>query len=91
MIKIHKEIFKEEFRAQAYSLSNDAEELCNIVVDICYNSNVSKKFAWDVCGDVIIRNLLRRNNYLVSYPVLDENGDIEFGGNKFKMISKEVR
>lgn len=89
--KIHKEIFKEEFRAQAYSLCNDAEELCNIVVDICYNSNVSKKFAWDVCGDVIIRNLLRRNNYLVSYPVLDENGDIEFGGNKFKMISKEVR
>ena len=87
--KIHREIFKEEFRSRAYGLCNDAEELCNIIVDICYKGNKSKQFAWDICGDVIIKNLLKNNDYSVAYPVPDENGDIEFGGDKFT-IKKEV-
>lgn len=88
--RIYRKIFKEEFKSLAYTLCNDAEELCNIVVDICYNSNKSKQFVWDICGDVIIRNLLKNNDYKFSYPAIDNDGDIEFGGNKFSMKGGRV-
>ncbi len=88
--KIHKKMLREGFKSQVYGLCNDAEELCNIVIDICYGTNKSKQFAWDICGDIIIQNLLKNNNYIVSYPVIDECGDIEYGGEKFSMLTKEV-
>lgn len=89
--KIHRQIFKEDFRNKAFALCSDTEELCNIVIDLCYkNSNDSKQFAWDICGDIIIENLLKNNNYKVSYPILDELGDIYFDGNSFSMVTVEV-
>ena len=89
--KIHRQIFKEDFRNKAFVLCSDTEELCNIVIDLCYkNSNDSKQFAWDICGDIIIENLLKNNNYKVSYPILDELGDIYFDGNSFSMVTVEV-
>jgi len=84
--QIHKQILTDDFKKRAYELCSNSDELCNIVLDICYKNNNSKQFAWDVCGDIFIDNLLRNNNYKYSYPVLDESGDIEFGGNKFSMI-----
>lgn len=86
-----KKMFGEQFKIQAYELCNDAEELCNIVIDLCYKNNNSKQFAWDICGDIIINNLLKNNNYSISYPILDSTGDIEFGGEKFSMITMEVK
>lgn len=83
--QIHKQILTDDFKKRAYELCNNSNELCNIVLDICYKNNNSKQFAWDICGDVIIDNLLRNNNYKFSYPVLNHSGDIEFGGNKFSM------
>lgn len=60
--------------------------LCNILLDICYeNSLISKRFVWDMCGDVIVNNLLERNNYAFYFPEQDENGDFEFGGIRFSM------
>lgn len=88
--KIHKQIFKEDFKRDAYALCSNAEELCNIVVDICYKNSNSKQFTWDICGDIIIQNLLKNNSYKVSYPILDEFGDISFDGNLFSMIEMEV-
>ena len=88
--KIHRLNLKENFKKMAYKICNNEEELCNIVIDICYKTNSSKQFAWDICGDVIINNLLKNNNFKVSYPILDINGDIEFGGNRFSMIEQEV-
>jgi hypothetical protein len=84
-------MFREQFKIKAYELCSDSEELCNIVIDLCYKSNNSKQFAWDVCGDIIINNLLKNNNYIVLYPILDSTGDIEFSGEKFSMINMEVK
>jgi len=87
---VQREMLKENFKKKAYELCSNKNELCNIVINICYKTNNSKQFAWDICGDVIISNLLRNNNYNISYPILDVNGDIEFCGNKFSMITQEV-
>ena len=63
------------------------EALCNIILDLCYRKAGTKKFAWSMCGDVIINNLLKKNNYGVNYPVLDEEGDFTYCGNRFSMAS----
>jgi hypothetical protein len=83
-------ILKEEFKQKVYSTCNNAEELCNIIVDICYKNNSTKQFAWDICGDVMINNLLKRNNYIVQYPVQDKEGLIEFGGERFSLYTKQL-
>lgn len=89
--QIQKYIFKEEFRRQCSEQCPNEDILCNIVLDLCYaKSNYSKQFAWDVCGDVFIRNLLKRNHYKISYPVLDEHGEIEFDGLHFRMNTTEI-
>lgn len=90
--QIQKYIFKEQFKKQCLEQCPNEEYLCNIVLDLCYSkSKNSKQFAWDVCGDMFIQNLLKRNNYMISYPTLDENGDIEFNGLRFSMKTSEIK
>lgn len=84
--RVQKYIFKEEFKRQCLSECPNEDSLCNIVLDLCYSkSRASKQFAWDICGDLFIRNLLKRNQYKISYPEADESGDILFNGERFKM------
>jgi len=83
-------IFKDNFKIQAQEICNNEDELCNIVVDLCYKNNYSKQFAWDICGNVFIKNLLKKNNNIVYYPIADDNGSIEFGGEKFSMFTKDL-
>lgn len=74
------------FKKKCTVICPDKEKLCNILIDICYkDSNNSKRFVWDMCGDVIIDNLLNRANGIINYPVQDENGDFEYCGIRFSM------
>ena len=59
--------------------------LANILVDICYATNKSKSFAWDIAGEQIFNNVLKNNGYQIEYPIKDEVGDIEFCGNRFSL------
>lgn len=88
--KVQRQIFKDDFKQRAIEICNNEDELCDIVIDLCYKNNTSKQFAWDIVGKTIINNLLKRNGYKITYPVLDEKGDIEFGGYKFSMKEKYV-
>lgn len=90
--QIQKFLINEQFREKCYKECPNEDELCNIVLDLCYSkSKNSKQFAWDMCGDVFIKNLLKRNGYKISYPELDENGDIEFGGMRFSMKQIDIK
>lgn len=74
------------FKEECMAICSNEDTLCNIVVDLCYKkSNKSKQFAWELCGEKMVENLLMHHNYKISYPIKDENGDIEFRGQKFKM------
>ena len=64
--------------------------LSNIVVDLCYTSNKNKTFAWDVVGEQLFQNILKNNGYIIQYPVRDDNGDIEFGGQKFSLYTQQI-
>ena len=74
------------FKEECMAICSNEEALCNIVVDLCYKkSNKSKQFAWELCGEKMVENLLKHHDYKISYPTKDENGDIEFRGQRFKM------
>ena len=40
---------------------------------------------------MFIQNLLKRHSYQVTYPTLDDNGDIEFNGKCFSMKTSEIK
>ena len=80
-----------EFKRKCSLICPNKIELCNVLLDVCYrDSNNSKRFVWEMCGDVIIQNLLKRNGNIISYPVQDESGDFEFGGIKFSMKTQKI-
>lgn len=90
--QMQKYLLKEEFKRQCLEQCPNEKYLCNIVLDLCYSkSNYSKQFAWDICGDIFIQNLLKRNHYRISYPTADRNGDIEFNGMRFSMKTTEIK
>ena len=82
--------FKLNFIKKLSELNIDDEDLGNIVIDMCYKSNNSKQFAWDVVGQQLIRNLLINNKHIITFPIQDDYGDIEFNGKKFSIVKKKV-
>lgn len=81
--------FFNDFKAECEIIVPDEKELTNIVLDICYlNSNKSKKFAWEMCGTQIIKNLLA-NSHAYHIPIKSENGEFNFNGFSYSMMTIE--
>lgn len=89
-IEDRKVMLHERFSDECNKLCCDEEVLCNIIVDLCYNSNKSKQFAWTLCGDIMIRNLLRNRGSSLYFPVQSEDGDFSYKGLTFKMEVVEI-
>lgn len=81
---------KNEFLQDCTQVCPDRFALCDIVLDICYRKSSTKRFAWEMCGDEIIHNLLERNGRHISYPTLDADGDVYFGGNRFTVVTQRL-
>lgn len=80
----------ESFSDSCSAVCPDIEVLTNILVDVCYTSHKNKSFAWDIVGEQIFNNVLKNNNYIINYPVKDDDGDIEFCGNKFSLYTQRI-
>ena len=79
------------FRSRCEIICPNEDELCNIVVDLAYQTEGTKSFAWDICGDVILKNLLIRKNNTIHYPVITDNdGDFEYCGKNFTMYERKI-
>ena len=79
------------FKQQCVLSCAQEEMLSNIVLDICYSTNKSKQFAWDICGDVFINNLLKENNYTIFYPTRSYDGEIQYCGENFTIKTKTLK
>lgn len=86
----NKAMMIQEFKRDCLAICSTEEVLCDILLDICYTKESSKQFAWDLSGEVIIENLLRRNNYQISFPERNEYGDFEFQGDRFSFFVKQI-
>lgn len=82
--------FANEFRDESLKVCSNMETLCDIALDICYKKNTTKAFVWRICGEQIIDNLLKANSNVISFPTLDDEGDIYYRGNRFKMVSVKL-
>lgn len=81
---------KEEFIRECESVCQNNTTLCDILLDLCYCRSSSKRFAWDICSDTIIQNLLANNDWKISAPVANPCGDIEYCGAKYSVITKTI-
>jgi len=77
---------RDEFVRECEAICQNRSVLCNIVLDLCYTRSASKKFAWDICGEDIVNNLLSKNGGTISIPVYDDGGDILYQGRRFKEV-----
>lgn len=90
-ITAEKQKIADVFRAECEVICTNEEELCNIVLDICYGKNSTKQFAWDICGEQIIKNLLKRKSNKICFPKFcDKHPDFQYEGIGFSMIETEV-
>ena len=78
-----------EFRRACDVACPDTKSLCNIILDICYKKRSTKKFAWDMCGEEIIKNMLEKHDRTLEFPTVDPDGDVYFCGKRFSV--KKVR
>ena len=82
-------VLNDSFVEDCTKVCPNKDSLCNIILDVCYQKSCSKRFAWNMCGDEIINNLLQQNDGYIRYPVEDEDGDIYYCGNTFKVHEKK--
>ena len=87
--KIEMRRIDQEFYRECSEICPNEKSLCNIVLDICYTSNATKRFAWSMCGETIIQNLLEKN-HSIKYPYKERTGDLFYCGNTFKIEEMEV-
>ena len=82
------------FRDQCNIICPNQEMQANALLEIIYgSSNSAKRFTWDMCGEQIINNLLKRHSYIISYPVRvcdDEEYDFTYRGEKYAMCKSIV-
>lgn len=57
--------------------------LCDTLLDMCYLGSLPKNIVWDVCGDIIVQNMLKKNDYMMTYPERSENAEFWCGGVKY--------
>lgn len=81
---------RSEFLKECAEVCPNEETLCDIVLDICYQRNSTKRFAWEICGGQIIRNLLARSGGVIRYPTLDEDGEISYCGKRFTVKTEVI-
>lgn len=77
------------FKKTCSEFCTNEKELCDILIDICYQNEGTKALAWELCGDIIIDNLLQRNGNVFNFPVAnDENPEFKFSGRGMCMRRK---
>ena len=79
------------FRDACAQACPDEDELCNIVLDLCYSREKTKQFAWKMCGSAIVHNLLRRSGGVICYPTKDPNGGTSWKSGHYSIASSVVR
>lgn len=67
-----------------YEVCNNEEQLCDLLLDYCYKYNGNKEILWSVCGETIVKRLMKDNQ--MYYPMLDPNGCFEVQGRTYSMV-----
>ena len=77
------QMMKVEFRNACDAACSNAAALCDILLDISYQRSSTKQFAWTMCSNEIVQNLLDKHDGWINFPTMSPDGEIHFGGNRF--------
>ena len=80
----------EEFRRECVMICPCDAELVNILTDIWYGKSTTRRLLWGTFPDQVVQNLLDKNGWTLSVPVRDPNGEIEYCGERFTVITKTM-
>lgn len=81
---------RNRFIAECFAVCNNEEQLCDIMLDLCYRRSNTKKFVWDICRKQVVQNLIDNNCGVVSFPVKDEAGSIEYCGKRYSLCEMVI-
>lgn len=84
-LSLKRTMLQDEYRAACAAACINEDELCDILIDVCYSRERSKQFAWDMVGDLMVRNLLAKNDGNIFYPRANKRGSIVYCGKRFSM------
>ena len=84
-------IMVSEFRSDCERICSNGAQLCDILVDLCYRKEGSKQIVWDIVGEEVVENLLRRNGGRIAFPTRDDDGGLVFGGERFSVTTWKIR
>jgi hypothetical protein len=85
-----KAILFNEFKNATTAIIKNRDVLCNIIVDLCYSNDNSKTFAWNLVGDVMIKNMINNTGNNIKFPMKSESGDISYCGDLFSMVEVDI-
>ena len=79
------------FKGKFYEVCSNEKALCDILIDLLYDKPNSKSVVWDMCGDVVISNLLEKSGNIIEYPeAVTENEEFSCCRKKFRMKKMHV-
>lgn len=81
----------EQFWYLCHMTVSDDKKLCDILLDICYSNRNSKRFIWDICGYLIIQNLVERSSGVINIPQVSESGEFSYDGTNYTMKKFNIR
>lgn len=88
---MQREVARLFFKSECENICPNENELCDIILDMVYQNEKSKQFAWDIVGNVIVKNLLNKSNNQIQFPEqTDGDGDFKYCGINFVMNTKMV-
>jgi len=63
--------------SEMYKICPNEEELCDILIKLCYKEGYNKEILWHACGDVVASRFLNGSNGVIRYPECITGNDIE--------------
>ena len=83
-------VLLKRFRQECLIQCPNPQMMSDIILDITYSSGSSRQFAWDICGDIFVENLLQKNNNIIRYPEKDPEGSLTYLGETFTIRRKQL-
>lgn len=87
---IQRILIEKSFKEQCETICPNIQQLTDILITVCYRSESSKHIVWYMYGEQIIKNLLAKHDYKLTFPVRDSQGSIDFHGYRFNMCEVQV-
>lgn len=84
-----KSVFDNFYKGKFYEVCPNEYMLCDILIDLLYDKTNSKGVVWEMCGEVIIKNLIAKSGGIIEFPEATENNP-EFTCCRKEFVMKKL-